>query len=89
MLNISSLNYSDADFYQQLDKLLAWEASIDGDIAKIVADILADVKKRGNAAVLEYTNKFDRMSLQSADAFELDKEQLQQALNSINTSAKP
>ncbi len=88
MLNISSLNYSDADFYQQLDKLLAWEASIDGDIAKIVADILADVKKRGNAAVLEYTNKFDRMSLQSADAFELDKEQLQQALNSINTDQR-
>jgi len=51
MLNISSLNYSDTDFYSQLDKLLAWEASIDGDIAKVVADILADVKKRGNAAV--------------------------------------
>jgi len=88
MLNISSLNYSDTDFYSQLDKLLAWEASIDGDIAKVVADILADVKKRGNAAVLEYTNKFDRMSLQSADAFELDKEQLQQALNSINSDQR-
>jgi len=83
MLNISSLNYSDADFYRQLDKLLAWEASIDGDIAKIVADILANVKKRGNAAVLEYTNKFDRTNLQSADEFEINKEQLQQALNSI------
>jgi len=88
MLNISSLNYSDTDFYSQLDKLLAWEASIDGDIAKVVADILADVKKRGNAAVIEYTNKFDRMSMQSADEFELDKEQLQQALNSINTDQR-
>jgi len=88
MLNITSLNYNDADFYQQLDAVLAWEASIDGDIAKIVADILADVKKRGNAAVLEYTNKFDRMTLQSADAFEIDKEQLQQALNSIDTEQR-
>ena len=84
MLNITSLSFSDADFYQQLDDVLAWEASIDGDIAKIVADILADVKIRGNAAVLEYTNKFDRMNLQSAEAFEIDKEQLQQALNSID-----
>ena len=36
-------------------------------IAKVVADILSDVKKRGNDAVLEYTNKFDRMSLTDAE----------------------
>jgi len=88
MLNITSLKYSDADFYQQLDHLLAWEASIDGDIAKIVADILADVKKRGNAAVLEYTNKFDRMSLSDAVEYELDKAQLQQALESIDAEQR-
>jgi len=88
MLNITSLNYSDADFYQKLDKVLAWEASIDGDIAKVVADILADVKKRGNAAVLEYTNRFDRMSLTDASEFELGKEQLQQALASIETQQR-
>jgi len=88
MLNISSLNYDDADFYQQLDKLLAWEASIDGDIAKIVADILTDVKKRGNAAVIEYTNKFDRMSLADASEFEIDSVRLQQALNSIDAKQR-
>ncbi len=88
MLKISSLNYADTNFYQQLDTALAWEASIDGDIAKVVADILADVKKRGNAAVLEYTNKFDRMSLTSASEFELNKTQLQQALNSIDTKQR-
>ena len=80
MLNITSLNFADADFYQQLDNVLAWEASIDGDIAKIVADILSDVKQRGNAAVIEYTNKFDRMTLTDASEFEVDKSQLQQAL---------
>jgi histidinol dehydrogenase len=84
MLNITSLNYTDADFYQQLDDVLAWEASIDGDVAKIVADILADVKQRGNAAVIEYTNRFDRMSLSNAKEFELNKSQLQQALESID-----
>jgi histidinol dehydrogenase len=88
MLNIRSLNYDDADFYQQLDKLLAWDASIDGEVAKIVADILADVKKRGDAAVIEYTNKFDRMNLQQASEFELDKTQLRQALDAIDAEQR-
>ena len=76
MLNITTLNYTAADFYQQLDDVLAWDAGIDGDVAKIVTDILKDVKQRGNAAVLEYTNKFDRMSLSNASEFELDQAQL-------------
>ena len=88
MLKLSSLNYADSDFYQKLDILLAWEASIDGDVAKIVADILMDVKKRGNAAVIEYTNKFDRMNLSDASQFELDKTQLQQALDSLDADKR-
>lgn len=88
MLNIKTLNYADADFYQQLDTVLAWEASINGDIAKVVADILTDVKKRGNAAVIEYTNRFDRMALTDASEFELDKAQLQQALDTIDAKQR-
>lgn len=88
MLKLSSLNYADSDFYQKLDTLLAWEAGIDGDVAKIVADILMDVKKRGNAAVIEYTNKFDRMNLSDASEFELDKTQLQQALDSLDADKR-
>jgi len=83
MLNITSLNYSDENFYQQLDDMLAWEASIDGEISTVVENILNDVKKRGNAALLEYTNKFDRMSLSDANALELTQEELQQSLTNI------
>jgi len=83
MLDITTLNYADTDFYKQLDEVLAWEASIDGDVAKIVADILADVKQRGDAAVIEYTNRFDRMDLATASEFELEQSQLQQALEAI------
>ena len=88
MLNITSLNFTDPDFYKRLDEMLAWEASIDGDIAKVVVDILVDVKKRGNAAVLEYTNKFDRMSLTDASELEINKTQLQQALESIDATQR-
>jgi histidinol dehydrogenase len=88
MLDISTLDYSDADFYPQLDRLLAWEASIDGDVAKIVADILSDVKQRGDAAVIEYTNRFDRTDIQHASEFELSREQLQQALAAIDAGQR-
>jgi len=88
MLNITALNYNDADFKQQLDDVLAWEASIDGDVARIVADILADVKQRGDAAVIEYTNKFDRMSITDATQLELGKPELQQALEAIDADQR-
>ncbi len=88
MLNITSLNYTDTDFYQQLDTMLAWEASIDGDVAKIVADILLDVKQRGNTAVLEYTNKFDRMNLSDANELEIGQSQLQSALDSLDAEQR-
>lgn len=88
MLDITCLNYTDAGFYQQLDDVLAWDESIDGDISKVVADILADVKKRGDAAVIEYTNRFDRTTLSEACEFELDKAQLQQALTSIDAEQR-
>ena len=88
MIDITSLDYADADFYQQLDEVLAWEAGIDGDVAKVVTEILADVKKRGDAAVLEYTNRFDRMHLENASQFELSQSQLQLALESIDTDQR-
>lgn len=88
MPDITTLSYSDPDFYQQLDNKLAWEASIDGDIAKIVADILADVKSRGDAAVLEYTNRFDRTALVSAADFELGADELQAALEAIDPAQR-
>jgi len=88
MPNIKSLNFSDADFYQQLDTLLAWEAGIDGDVAKVVVDILSDVKQRGNAAVIEYTNKFDRMAIEDDGQLEIGKKRLQQALESIDSEQR-
>ena len=88
MLNITALNFNDADFKQQLDDVLAWEASIDGDIARTVADILADVKQRGDAAVIEYTNKFDRMCINDATELELGQQQLQQALEAIDAEQR-
>lgn len=88
MPDITTLDYSDNDFYARLDALLAWEAGIDGKVAGIVADILADVKQRGDTAVIEYTNQFDRMQIGVAAEMELGREQLQQALDAIPTGQR-
>ncbi|MDH5611088.1 MAG: histidinol dehydrogenase [Gammaproteobacteria bacterium] len=84
MPEIRQLNASDKSFWQQLDEVLAWEQSADSGVVSVVTDILADVKKRGDAALLEYTQKFDRVAATSADQLELSPVTLQKALAAIN-----
>ena len=62
MISIKRFSSSDADFQARLDALLAFEAAQDESVDRAVAAILADVKQRGDAAVVEYTNRFDRLS---------------------------
>ena len=80
MIAIKRLSSRDADFEQRLAALLAFEAAQDEAVERTVADILADVKARGDAAVLEYTNRFDRLRAQSLDELEFSRQDLQQAL---------
>mgnify|MGYP000429137010 FL=1 len=73
----------DADFDAKLKALLAFETAQDDSIDEVVAGILKDVKKRGDAAVLEYTNRFDRMSAGSLPELEIGQAELQAALNGL------
>ena len=73
----------DADFDEKLKALLAFETAQDDSIDEVVAGILKDVKKRGDAAVLEYTNRFDRMSAASLTELEISQAELKAALNSL------
>jgi histidinol dehydrogenase len=73
----------DADFDEKLKALLAFETAQDDSIDDVVAGILKDVKKRGDAAVLEYTNRFDRMSAASLTELEISQAELKAALNSL------
>ncbi len=61
------MNTTDADFEARFVELLAMKREDSPDVDHIVADIIADVRARGDAAVLELTSKFDRMDL-TADA---------------------
>ncbi len=84
-LQIRKLDSTQPDFQQRLSALLAFEASTDDAIETAVTKILHDVKHRGDAAVLEYTNKFDRIpgGAASMAAFDIGADELQQALDSL------
>ncbi len=79
-VQIRQLDSTDADFNAKLMTVLAFEASEDEAIDRAAAAILADVKARGDAAVLDYTNKFDRLSATSVTALEVSRDELQAAL---------
>jgi len=83
MVAIKRLNSADAGFKVALDELLAFEGAQDDRIEQTVANILADVKKRGDAAVIEYTNRFDRLSAKSMVELELSRSELEAALNGL------
>ncbi len=84
MKTIARLKTTDADFRSRLAELLAWEQSTDSEVVTTVTGILADVRKRGDAALLEYTAKFDRVEVDSAAALELGSGDLQAALAAID-----
>lgn len=85
---ITRLDTTDADFSRKLTSLLAFEASEDEAIDRAAAQILASVKTSGDTAVLEATNRFDRLNASSVAALELSQEEMQAALASLNTERR-
>jgi histidinol dehydrogenase len=82
-MKIKRLSTQTADFERELKALLAFETAQDDDIDQVVANILKDVKARGDAAVLEYTNRFDKTDATSLAQLEIPQAELQAALNSL------
>jgi histidinol dehydrogenase len=82
-MKIKRLNTQDAGFDAELKALLAFETAQDDNIDQVVANILKDVKARGDAAVLEYTNRFDKTNATSLAALEIPQAELHAALNGL------
>ncbi|MDG9971706.1 histidinol dehydrogenase, partial [Achromobacter mucicolens] len=73
MALINRLDSRDPGFKSALSKLLAFEATEDESIDRAAASILADVRTRGDAALVEYTQRFDRMPDAAAHTLEIPK----------------
>ncbi len=80
---IRQLSTAAADFAAEFERLRHWSAETDAAIEGRVAEILADVQKRGDAAVLDYTARFDRVQADSVAALEITQAELQAALAAI------
>ena len=87
-MKIRRLSTKDKDFDASLKALLAFETAQDEKIDVVVADILKDVKSRGDTAVLDYTNRFDKTSASSLAELEIGQAELQAALNSLPESQR-
>ncbi|MDH5407922.1 MAG: histidinol dehydrogenase [Gammaproteobacteria bacterium] len=88
MVDITRLDSSSADFWSQLDELLAWEGVSDDKVNSVVREVLHAVKTKGDAAVVEYTNKFDRLNAAAMAELIIDASQLEAAAKSIPTDQR-
>lgn len=82
------LSTADANFEHDFAQRLHWSADTDAAIEQRVADILADVQQRGDAAVLEYTARFDGLNVGSVKALELTQAELKAAFDSLGQAQK-
>ena len=80
---IRSLATFSANFETEFQNLLHWSASQDHAIEQRVAEILADVKQRGDAAVLEFTARFDGLQVGAVSDLEIGQAELEAAFNAL------
>ncbi|MGV6810136.1 MAG: histidinol dehydrogenase [bacterium] len=88
MPTIKTLSYHDNNFWQELEALLDWESVSDDAVFNTVNDILKNVKNNGDTAVIDYTNRFDRMNVSRMDELIIPAERLQTALAQLDSETK-
>ncbi|WP_019589126.1 MULTISPECIES: histidinol dehydrogenase [unclassified Thioalkalivibrio] len=83
MPSIKRLDTRDTGFSTELERLLAWESGEEAGVRDAVREILDAVKAEGDAAVLRYTERFDRLERDSVAGLEVPQQRLQAALEAI------
>ena len=85
---ISKLRASDEGFDQTIEKLIAWDMVSDTAVEETVSGILRKVRTQGDQALIEFTNRFDRRQVDTIDQLSISAEQLQEALESIDSESR-
>jgi histidinol dehydrogenase len=83
MPEIARLDTREPDFFRRLGALTALEAAQDEAVDRTVATIIADVRARGDAALLEYTQRFDRVTARRVAELEIRAAELEGALGGL------
>ncbi len=87
-LALRRLSTAASTFGADFQRVLHWSAETDAAIEQRVAAILDDVRTRGDAAVLEYTARFDGLNAASVAALEIGQDELQAALTRITPAQR-
>jgi len=87
MTSIRRLDSTGTGFDAQLGELLAFEAAQDPSLERAVTEILADVRTRGDAALLDCTKRFDRLEAASVAQLEIPVQELHAALGRLSGNA--
>src|SRR5690606_4451674 len=82
-LSLRRLNAADPEFARHLDHLLSWESVSDDAVNQRVLEIIANVRSRGDAALVEYSQRFDQVEATSMADLILPRERLELALQRI------
>src|SRR3989304_8647047 len=88
MIALQRLESRASDFEARFAALLAFEGARDSAVDAAVAGILEDVKRRGDAAVLDYTRRFDRVQAASVAELELTRDEMQRALANLPAASR-
>ncbi len=83
-ISIKQLNTSAPDFWKALDSLLAWESVSNEQVFSTVKNIIADVRNKGDKALIELSNKLDRLSVTTMDELTISPARLKQALEQLD-----
>ncbi|NLQ16963.1 histidinol dehydrogenase [Marinomonas sp. M1K-6] len=83
-LNIREFSSSSDDFRAELESLLAWDSVSDATVQKTVADIVEQVRLKGDDAVIEFTNRFDRRHVVASSELEISREALARAKSRVS-----
>ena len=87
-LDLRRLNAADPDFARHLDHLLSWESVSDEGVNQRVLDIIAAVRARGDAALVELTQRFDGLQVASMADLILPRARLEAALERITPAQR-
>ena len=85
---LRQLDTRSADFEAGFARLRHWSADAEAAIESRVAEILADVRTRGDAAVLEYTARFDALPAASMAALTLSRDEMRAAYDAITPAQR-
>jgi histidinol dehydrogenase len=84
MADIRNLSTTDGDFDAQLEQLLAWESVSDDAVNDVVKQVIADIRSRGDLALMDFTNRFDGWEAKSPSDLAIPVERLKQAWEGLS-----